>query len=92
MSRLTKRAPKKNSTEFLLKCIAAALAEAREKHPRPLADYNHLMGVLDEEITEVRAEAYRKRVRVEAIQAELLQVAAVCLRGLEDLTLHVERR
>lgn len=87
MSRLTKIAPKKGQTDFLLQCSKAALAEAREKHPQPFVDYNHLMGVLDEEITEVKDEAYRKRVRVEAIQAELLQVIAVCLRGLEDLTL-----
>ena len=57
------------------------------KHPQPLVDFNHLMGVLDEEIFEVRMEVHRKRVRTEAIQSELLQVIAVALRGLEDLTL-----
>jgi len=87
MSRLSKLAPKAGTTDFFLLCAKAALAEARDKHPSPLADYNHLMGVLDEEIAEVRAECYRKRVRTEAVQAELLQVIAVCLRGLEDLTL-----
>jgi len=87
MSRLTKIAPKKNRTDFLLECAKAALAEARAKHPAPLADYSHLMGVLDEEVFEVRMEAHRKRVRVEAMQSELLQVIAVCLRGLDDLTL-----
>jgi hypothetical protein len=87
MSRLTKIAPKVGTTDFLLVAAKAALAEAREKHPQPFVDYNHLMGVLDEEFTEVKTEAYRKRVRTEAIQSELLQVIAVCLRGLEDLTL-----
>ena len=90
MSRLSKIAPSKNQTDFLLNCAKAALAEAREKHPQPFVDYNHLMGVLDEEVAEVRVEAYRKRVRVEAMQAELLQTIAVCLRGLEDLTLAQE--
>ena len=87
MSRLSKLAPKVGRTDFLLDCAKAALAEARAKHPHPLVDFNHLMGVLDEEIFEVRIEAYRKRVRTEAIQSELLQTIAVCLRGLEDLTL-----
>ena len=87
MSRLTQLAPKVGTTDFLLKAAKAALAEAREKHPRPLVDFNHLMGVLDEEIFEVRMEVHRKRVRTEAIQSELLQTIAVCLRGLEDLTL-----
>jgi hypothetical protein len=87
MSRLSKIAPQVGTTDFLLTAAKAALAEARAKHPQPLADYNHLVGVLDEEFTEVKVEAYRKRVRVEAIQSELLQVIAVCLRGLEDLTL-----
>lgn len=87
MSRLNKIIPAKNQTDFLLKCAKAALAEAREKHPQPFVDYNHMMGILDEEIFEVRMEVHKKRVRTEAMQSELLQVIAVCLRGLEDLTL-----
>ena len=93
MSRLSRLAQKTESrTDFFLKCAKAALAEAREKHPRALVDFNHLMGVLDEEIFEVRMEVHRKRVRTEAIQSELLQVIAVCLRGLEDLTLKPETK
>jgi hypothetical protein len=87
MSRLTKIAPRVGQTDFLLKCAGAALAEARVQHPQAFVDYNHMMGVLDEEIYEVRTEVYRKRLRVEQLQTELLQVIAVCLRGLEDLTL-----
>lgn len=92
MSRLSKLARKTDSTDFFLKCARAALAEAREKHPQALVDFNHLMGVLDEEIFEVRMEVHRKRVRTEALQAELLQVIAVCLRGLEDLTVNTNNK
>jgi hypothetical protein len=88
MSRLSKIVPQAGRTDFLLACAKAALAEARAKHPQPLVDFNHLMGVLDEEIFEVRMEVHRKRIRTEAMQSELLQVIAVCLRGLEDLTLN----
>ncbi len=88
MSRLTKLAPKFGTTAFLLRAAEAALAEARAKHPQTFVDYHHMMGVLDEEIFEVRMEVHRQRPRTEHMQSELLQVIAVCLRALEDLTLN----
>jgi len=87
MSRLTRLAPKGKRTDFMLQCIKAALAEARAAHPTPFVDAHHMLGVLEEEIHELRQKIFKRKINVEHLQSELLQCCAVCLRGLEDVTL-----
>lgn len=88
MSRLTKAVlTSRSSTDFLLRAVKAALAEAREQHPRPYVDAHHMLGVMEEEIHELRLEVFKKKINAERLQAELLQVAAVAVRGIEDVTL-----
>ena len=93
MSKLTKRAMEEGQgsteshpTDFLLRCVKATVAIAREKHPQPYVDAHHFLGVLEEEIHELRAEVFKRRMNEERFQAECLQVAAVCVRAIEDVT------
>ncbi|KAF0176469.1 MAG: hypothetical protein FD161_3008 [Limisphaerales bacterium] len=72
--------------DFLAECVLAAVAEARARHPQPYVDMHHAMGVLDEEVHELRMETYKRSPRAAALQEELLQIAAVCLRAIEDVT------
>jgi hypothetical protein len=88
MSRLTKAIlTSRSSTDFLLRAVKASLAEARAEHPQPYIDAHHMLGVMEEEIHELRLEVFKKKINVERLQAELLQVAAVAVRGIEDVTL-----
>lgn len=72
--------------DFLADCVLAALAEARAKHPQPFVDAHHALGILLEEFHELQIEVFKRRPRAAALQEELLQIAAVCLRTIEDVT------
>lgn len=88
MSRLSALLLKSESpTEIVMRCVKAALDEARDAHPTPYVDAHHMLGVMEEEIHELKMEVYRKRIRPERVQSELLQIAAVAVRGIEDMTL-----
>lgn len=65
-----------------LQSIIWALAHAKAKHPKPWCGNLHALCVLLEEVAEV-VWALIRRDR-ENLREELAQVAAVCLRWLED--------
>ncbi len=71
---------------FLGECVLAAVAEARARHPQPFTDMHHALGILREEYHELEMEIFKRRPREAALQEELLQIAAVCLRAIEDVT------
>lgn len=88
MSRLTALMLRNGSnTDFLLRVVKEALCQAREEHPQPYVDGHHLLGVLREEVHGLELEIFKKHLDPEALQGELLQIAAVAIRGIEDLTL-----
>lgn len=72
--------------DFLAECVLAAVAEARAAHPQPYVDAHHALGILLEEFHELQIEVFKRRPRPAALQEELLQIAAVCLRTIEDVT------
>jgi hypothetical protein len=91
MSRLTAAIPAKGSTtDFMMLLVKASLEEAREEHPMPYVDAHHMLGVLGEEVHELRLEIFKKRMNPERVQSKLLQIAAVAVRGIEDVTLPKE--
>jgi len=64
--------------------IRAALARARQKHPRPFTCRHHAFAVLLEEVDELW-DAIKKDMPVAQVRTELTHVAAMALRALEDL-------
>lgn len=71
---------------FLCQCAAAALAEARARHPQPFVCANHALGVFEEEYHELRVEIFKRQPDPQRLQEEALQCIAVLLRLIEDVT------
>jgi len=67
--------------------IKLELAKAREKHPGAFNSPHEAYGVLIEEVQEFFDEVRRQKWNREAMRKELLQIAAVSLRAIEDLDL-----
>ena len=65
--------------------------KANAKH-RIICSAHELLGILDEEIHEVRMEIYKQEVDTVALRKELLHCAQVCMRGIEDLGLGKESK
>ena len=63
------------------------IKSARAKHPKPFGSPHEAYGILAEEVAEFFDEVRRKRVRKSEMKKELLQVAAVAVRAVEDLGL-----
>ena len=63
------------------------LEMARNKHPSACHSLHEGYAVLLEEVLEVQAEVFRKITNLNAVRAELVQVAAMAQRMAEDLGL-----
>lgn len=77
-----------HSTTDAITAVAAELARAREQH-KPLNSAHEAYAVILEELDEFKAEVWKKtRERdLSAMRAELIQLAAMAIRAVEDLKL-----
>lgn len=70
----------------LLDCVAE-MRRARSKH-KPLRSPHEAIAVIREEYLEAEREVYMRVVDRSALREELIQLAAVTLRAVEDLGLN----
>lgn len=73
-------------TDGVLVAVAAELVAARATHA-PIHSGHEAVGVLDEEFDEVKKEVYRKQLHRARLRKELIQLAAMAVRAVEDLEL-----
>lgn len=71
----------------LLLEVATELRRAREKHPRPFNSSHEGYAILAEEVDELwdEVKAQTSERRYNAIRKEAIQIAAMCLRLVEDV-------
>lgn len=67
--------------------VRAAVAAARKKHPRDIATPHEAYGVLAEEVAEFFDEVRAQKPDPRRMRKELLHVAAMAVRAVEDLKL-----
>lgn len=67
--------------------VANELVRARSKHPNGIYDIHKAVGVILEEYREFEQEAFKQNIDRQAIRKELLQLATMCIRAIEDLEL-----
>jgi hypothetical protein len=66
---------------------ALALNKARSKHPGEIVSPHEGIAVIREEYLEAEAEVFASRLDRAALYLELTQLAAMCVRVIEDLGL-----
>ena len=76
-----------DTTWFILRNVQVRLAEARAAHPQPMVDGHHALGIIREEFHELEIEVFKRRLNREQFNDELLDLAAMCLRAIEDVGL-----
>lgn len=72
---------------FNLHEISLEIIQARELHPTGFRNAHEAYGVLAEEVAEFFDEVRRKSIRKECMKRELIQIACVAARAIEDLDL-----
>lgn len=70
-----------------LDMVETELAKAREKHPTPFHNGHEAYAVILEELDEFWDEVKAQKHSKEKFLKELIQVAAMCYRAVEDLKL-----
>ena len=78
--------PQAEAPPDLLAAVAAELARARSQHA-PLHSAHEAYAVILEELDEVKAEVWSKVIDRAKLRKELIQLAAMAVRALEDLGL-----
>lgn len=69
-----------------LRAVEIELGRARAKHG-PILSFHEAIGVIREEYLEAEREAFQQRVDKPALGDELLHLATMCIRAIEDLDL-----
>lgn len=64
--------------------VELEVRRARDLHP-PFPSLHHGVAVIREEYLEMEDEAFKKHVDMNALRKELIQLAAVCARMVEDV-------
>lgn len=72
---------------YTLQEIIEELKRARRLHKTPILTYHDGAGIIKEEFDELWEEIRRKNQDPAAIKHELIQIAAMCLRMIQDLKL-----
>lgn len=67
--------------------INLEIDRARRKHPKPYQSAHEAYGILAEEFAEFFDEVRRKEHNKAAMREELVQIATVAIRAIEDLGL-----
>jgi hypothetical protein len=73
---------KQNITK-LLGDIASELERSRTKHGN-IRSAHEALGIIEEEWYECKLEIFRSKLDKDALKKELIQVAAMCLKTIED--------
>jgi len=76
-----------DTTWFILRAVKARLEEARAKHPQPMVDGHHALGIIREEFHEMEVEVFKRRLHKTKFNDELLDLAAMAVRAIEDVGL-----
>ena len=71
---------------YTLQAIAVELAHAKGKFG-PIRSVHEAIGVIREEYLEAEREAFRQHVDKPGLADELVHLAAMCVRAIEDLAL-----
>lgn len=74
-----------------LPAVAAELLRARSQHA-PIVSAHEALAVIREEYLEVEREVFARTIDRAALRKELLQLAAMCVRTVEDLNLSEEEQ
>lgn len=69
-----------------VRAVEIELDHARAKHG-PIHSVHEAIAVIREEYLEAEREAFKQNVRKLALRAELLHLATMCIRAIEDLGL-----
>lgn len=67
--------------------VVEELVKARSKHPTGIRSGHEGYAVILEEMDEVKAEVWKRKYDPAALRKELVQVAAMAIRMIEDLKL-----
>lgn len=71
--------------------VREELTKARSFHTTPIRSIHEGYAVILEEVEELQAECFDRHKPVDRILKELIQVAAMCQRMAEDLSLDEDR-
>lgn len=69
-----------------ISALIGRVRHAREKHPQPYCSAHHALGVLAEEVREIEAQVFKRRLNHDHFHNECLDVAAVCIRACIDVS------
>lgn len=69
------------------KLVEIELEKARKGHPIPMHSVHEGIAVIEEEFIELRTEVFKKHTRRLALLEECVQIAAMCQRFAEDLSI-----
>lgn len=86
MGHIPQQVPITPETHLILNEVLAEVKRARSKHPTPMHSKHEGYAILLEEVDEVQTEVFHGKDK-KALYAELIQVAAMAVRMIEDCKL-----